>query len=186
VESSTPAAPPLSVQYLRAIMPRLRQGRAEACLPHLARAMAEANITTPRRQAAFLAQLAHESGQLRYMEELASGEAYEGRRDLGNEHPGDGVLFKGRGPLQLTGRANYRAAGRALGLALEGAPHQVAALEVGFRTSAWYWQQHNLNALADAGDFRALTRRINGVYNGLADREAYHRRALVVLGAGEG
>lgn len=173
----------VSLQQLRAIMPRLAEARGREVLAHLNAAMAEAGIATPRRVAAFLAQLAHESGELRYMEELASGEAYEGRRDLGNTQPGDGRRYKGRGPIQLTGRANYRAAGAALGLDLEGNPAQAATLEVGFRVAAWFWTSRELNELADAGNFDAITRRINGGYNGKADRDAYHARARAVLGA---
>ncbi|WP_163779871.1 LysM peptidoglycan-binding domain-containing protein [Myxococcus vastator] len=171
----------VTVQQLRAVMPNLSQAKAEQYLPHLNRAMAEANITTPMRKAAFLAQLAHESGQLRYMEEIASGAAYEGRRDLGNTQPGDGVRYKGRGPIQLTGRANYRAAGQALGIDLEGNPQRAKDPDVAFRIAGWYWSSRNLNTYADAGNFREVTRRINGGYNGLADREMYYRRAQNVF-----
>ncbi|WP_426755992.1 LysM peptidoglycan-binding domain-containing protein [Myxococcus sp. Y35] len=171
----------VTVQQLRAVMPNLSQAKAEQYLPYLNQAMAEANITTPKRKAAFLAQLAHESGQLRYMEEIASGAAYEGRRDLGNTQPGDGVRYKGRGPIQLTGRANYRAAGRALGIDLEGNPHRAKDPDVAFRIAGWYWSSRNLNTYADAGNFREVTRRINGGYNGMADREMYYRRALNVF-----
>jgi putative chitinase len=143
--------------------------------------MRAAAITTPKRQAAFLAQLAHESAEFRYFEELASGEAYEGRRSLGNTQPGDGVRYKGRGPIQLTGRANYRAAGQALGIDLEGNPRRAADVDVGFRTAAWFWTRRKLNSHADRGDFREVTRLINGGYNGLASRMAYYRRALDVL-----
>lgn len=172
----------VTTQQLREIMPNVSQARAERMLPHLNHAMAEANIDTPQRQAAFLAQLAHESGEFRYMEEIASGAAYEGRSDLGNTQRGDGRRFKGRGPIQLTGRFNYTKAGRELGLDLVGNPEQVATPEVGFRTSAWYWNDRGLNRFADNGNFRELTRRINGGYNGLADRTRYYQRALNVLG----
>ena len=171
----------VTVQQLRAVMPNLSQAKAEQYLPHLNRAMAEANITTPQRKAAFIAQLAHESGQLRYMEEIASGAAYEGRRDLGNTQPGDGTRYKGRGPIQLTGRANYRAAGQALGIDLEGNPQRAKDPDVAFRIAGWYWSTRNLNTYADAGNFREVTRRINGGYNGMADREMYYRRALSVF-----
>jgi predicted chitinase len=171
----------VSVAQLKKIMPALSDSRARQVLPYLNKAMAEAKINTPKRQAAFLAQLAHESGQLRYFEELASGREYEGRRDLGNTHPGDGVRYKGRGPIQLTGRANYRAAGKALGIDLENNPKRAADLDVGFRTAAWFWSTHNLNKYADAGNFREITHRINGGYNGESSREAYYRRALNVL-----
>ena len=171
----------ISVDQLRRIMPSLSQAKAQEYLPHLNRAMQEAGINTPQRQEQFLAQLGHESGGLRYMEEIASGAAYEGRRDLGNTQPGDGTRFKGRGPIQLTGRANYAAAGRALGLDLVNNPQQAASPEVGFRIAAWYWQTRGLNNLADQGNFREITRRINGGYNGLADREAYLRRAQAAI-----
>jgi len=171
----------VTAAQLRQIMPSLSEAKANEYLPHINRAMQEAGITTKPRQAMFLAQLAHESGGLRYMEEIASGSAYEGRRDLGNTQPGDGTRYKGRGPIQLTGRSNYREAGRALGLDLESNPQQAASPEVGFRVAAWYWQSRGLNTHADAGNFREVTRRINGGYNGLADREAYYQRALAAL-----
>ncbi|WP_239469744.1 glycoside hydrolase family 19 protein [Archangium violaceum] len=168
---------------LRSIMPRLSLVDAGRYAGELLAAMDEGGITTPARQAAFLAQLAHESGELRYMEELASGEAYEGRKDLGNTQTGDGRRYKGRGPIQLTGRSNYRAAGDALGLPLEQQPELAAQPDVGFRVAAWFWRSRELSALADAGNFREVTRRINGGYNGLDQREAYWSRARQVLGA---
>ncbi|MFL5320255.1 MAG: glycoside hydrolase family 19 protein, partial [Myxococcaceae bacterium] len=134
-----------------------------------------------KRKAAFLAQLAHESGQLQWWHEFASGAEYEGRRDLGNTHPGDGVRYKGRGPIQLTGRANYRSAGRALHLPLEAHPEMAVKPSVGFRVAVWFWTTHGLNALADKGKFTEITRRINGGFNGLSSRLAYYRRALKVL-----
>ncbi|ATB36283.1 hypothetical protein CYFUS_001697 [Cystobacter fuscus] len=172
----------VTLAQLRAVMPRLTEARAAELLPWLLAAMREAGVSTPARAAAFLAQLAHESGELRYFEELASGAAYEGRADLGNTQPGDGVRYKGRGPIQLTGRANYRAAGTALGLDLEGSPARVATPAVGFRTAAWYWRSRGLNELADAGRFDDITRRVNGGLNGKAERDAYHAKARAVLG----
>ncbi|MBL8911853.1 MAG: peptidoglycan-binding protein [Archangium sp.] len=171
----------VTLGQLHAIMPSLPMSKARAYLPLLNRAMAEANINTRQRKAMFIAQLAHESGSLKFFEELASGAAYEGRLDLGNTQPGDGVRYKGRGPIQLTGRANYRAAGRALGLPLEAHPKMAARPSVGFRTATWFWSSRGLNALADRGDFIGVTRRINGGTNGLADRQAYYRRALKVI-----
>lgn len=171
----------VTLGQLHAIMPSLPMSKARAYLPLLNRAMAEANINTKQRKAMFLAQLAHESVQLRYFEEIASGAAYEGRTDLGNTQPGDGVRYKGRGPIQLTGRNNYRAAGRALGLPLEAKPKLAARPSVGFRTAAWFWNSRGLNRYADAGNFNEVTRRINGGYNGLSDRLMYYRRALRAL-----
>ena len=173
----------ISAGQLRAIMPNLSDADANRYLPYLNAAMAEGGINTPRRQAAFLAQLAHESGQLRYFEEIASGAAYEGRRDLGNTQPGDGVRFKGRGPIQLTGRSNYGAASAALGLDLVNHPEQAATPEVGFRIAQWFWNSRGLNGYADSGNFDAITLRVNGGYNGKASRDAYYARALQVLGA---
>lgn len=146
--------------------------------PLAERAMREAEITTTRRATYFLAQVLHESGGLRYFEEIASGDDYEGRRDLGNTQPGDGRRFKGRGPIQLTGRANYRAAGKALGLPLESNPKIAARHEVGWRVAAWFWRHgtsEDLNWVAEHIGFKRVTRLINGGYNGLEDRQRYLR-----------
>jgi putative chitinase len=178
-----PSAKALSMEQLRAIMPKLTEARARELLPHLAAALQEAEIHTPLRQAAFLAQLGHESGDLRYFEELASGEAYEGRKDLGNTQPGDGPRFKGRGPIQLTGRNNYRVAGKALGVDLENNPTRAADPDVGFRTAAWFWNSRKLNTSADTRDFDTITKKINGGFNGKEDRDARYQRALKALGA---
>ena len=144
------------------------------------RAALQANCTTLNRIAMWCAQIGHESVGLRYMEEIASGAAYEGRRDLGNTQPGDGKRFKGRGPIQLTGRNNYGAFGRwcrSVGLVSDANyfvnnPAQVATSGWGFLAAAWYWTvaRPNLNAQADAGDIVAATKSINGGTNGLADR----------------
>lgn len=184
-----PAPPPgITAAQLTAIMPNLPMDRAQQYLPALDAAMREGDISTPGRRAAFLAQLAHESCEFRYFEELGD-DAYFHQYDpgqpntaAGNTQPGDGPRYHGRGPIQLTGRANYRAAGQALGLDLEGNPEQAAAPDIGFRIAQWYWTSRNINALADAGDFAAVTRAVNGGYNGLQARETYYRRALEVLG----
>jgi predicted chitinase len=150
------------------MMPHANSNVLNQYAPHLNKAMQDAGINTPARQNAFLAQLAHESGQFRYMQELASGKAYEGRKDLGNTSPGDGVKYKGRGPIQITGKANYAAAGKALGVDLVNHPELAATPEVGFRTAAWYWNTHGLNAKADQGtlsSFSQITKSINGCAN---------------------
>ena len=120
----------------------------------------------------FLAQLAHESGNFKYMEEIASGAAYEGRKDLGNTQPGDGKRFKGRGPIQLTGRANYRRYGQQLGIDFENNPAIVAIPSVGLLVACKFWSDNGLNELADKDDVVSITKRINGGTNGLADRKA--------------
>lgn len=124
------------------------------------------------RLAHFMAQLMHESGSFRYMEEIASGAAYEGRRDLGNTEPGDGTRFKGRGPIQITGRANYRRFGRLIGIDLERNPTIAAVPSIGLHLALEYWKDRRLNALADADDVVTITKRINGGLNGLVDRKA--------------
>jgi len=163
----------------------LSEGKANQYLPALNKAMNDGSINSCPRKSAFLAQLAHESGQLIYWEELASGDAYEGRADLGNTHPGDGRRYKGRGPIQLTGRSNYRSAGQALGLPLEANPTMVSETNVGFKTSIWFWNSRSLNQLADSNtqsSFDQITRRVNGGYNGKSSRDAYWHKAKQVLG----
>ncbi|MGF6116719.1 putative chitinase [Janthinobacterium lividum] len=162
------------------IMP-LAGRRATLFLAPLNAAMAEFDIDTPLRQASFLAQVGHESGQLRYVRELASGAAYEGRADLGNVIAGDGVRFKGRGLLQVTGRANYAACGVALGLDLLAAPQLLEQTTAACRSAGWFWQSRGLNRLTDAGDQERVTRRINGGLNGLAERLALYAAARKVL-----
>lgn len=185
----SPLAPTgVTIEQLQRIMPYLRDSDAARYIDHLNRAMAEFEINTPLRRATFLAQLAHESGELRYWEELASGVAYEYRSDLGNTEPGDGPRFKGHGPIQITGRTNHRDAGAALGLDLVNNPTLIADSEThpeyGFRAAGWYWKKKGLNELADAREFDAITYRINGGFNGYNERWAYYDRALTVLGVG--
>ena len=137
-------------------------------------------IDTPLRQAHFVAQIIHESGSFHYTTELDSGEAYEGRADLGNTQPGDGPLYKGRGFIQLTGRANYSLYGLSLGVDLIGDPDLVAT-QYPADVSGWFWANHSLNALADADNVNAITRMINGGYNGLQDRIFYLQKAKSIL-----
>jgi putative chitinase len=129
-------------------------------------------LISSRRLAHFLAQLVHESGSFRYMEELASGAAYEGRADLGNTQPGDGVRYKGRGPIQITGRSNYRVFGRKIGVDIERHPEIAAIPSIGLHLALEYWRNRDLNRWADADDIETITRKINGGLNGLADRKA--------------
>ncbi len=181
-ETRAPSGPSsISAAELQRIVPNIGASRAAEVARHLSSAMSEAGITTPRQKAAFVAQLAHESGGFRYMEEIASGAAYEGRRDLGNTQPGDGRRFKGRGYIQVTGRANYTAAGRALGLDLVNNPELASRPENAARIAAWFWNSRNLNSLAERGDFVGVTRRINGGTNGLQSRQQYYADALRVL-----
>jgi putative chitinase len=138
-------------------------------------------LDTPLRLAHFMAQLIHESGSFRYMEEIASGSAYEGRADLGNIVNGDGKRYKGRGPIQLTGRANYKTYGRLAGVDFERHPELVATPSIGLLVACMFWDREKLNALADQDDIRNITRRINGGLNGFEDRQANLRRVKALL-----
>lgn len=134
-------------------------------------------LDTGLRLAHFMGQCSHESGGFRYMEEIASGAAYEGRADLGNTQPGDGRRYKGRGPIQLTGRANYRRVGRKIGIDLESHPEVVGHPSIGLLVGCVYWADRSLNAKADADDLLGLTRAINGGTNGLEDRKVQTAKA---------
>ncbi|GLT02713.1 lysozyme [Sphingobium jiangsuense] len=129
-------------------------------------------MMAPLRLSHFFAQLIHESGSFRYMEEIASGAAYEGRADLGNTVKGDGVRYKGRGPIQITGRANYQKFGRLIGIDIEETPDLAANPSIGLHLALEYWRDRKLNAMADADDVVGITKKINGGTNGLADRRA--------------
>ena len=152
-----------------------RIDRARAFASFVTDAMKEFSIDTPQRQAAFLAQVGHESGGLHWTVELwgptPSQTKYEGRVDLGNTHLGDGYRFRGRGLIQVTGRDNYARMGRALGVDLEADPDLLATPKLAARSAGCFWQSHGLNTYADLGEFEKLTRRINGGLNGLDDRK---------------
>jgi putative chitinase len=179
----------VSPETLRRIMPHLTRKAAATYAPPLSDALEQYDITTPARMAAFIAQIAHESGELLFWEEIwgptEAQKGYEGRADLGNFEPGDGFRYRGRGPLQVTGRANYRACGAKLGLDLESDPDLVATPDVGFRCAALFWDDKRLNLLADresAAAFAVITKRINGGLNGLAERDRYHAAARQAFG----
>lgn len=172
----------VSLAQLCALMPGLPWGKAERYLPFLNQAMCGADIQTPRRKAVFLVQLALVSNDLRHFEEQSSGEAYEGRRDLGNTQPGDGHRYKGRGPFPLIGRTRYRAAGRALGIDLEKYPSRAGDPDVGFRVAAWFWRGNGLNQLADVGNLSAISRVFNPSPQKAADLDTRYRRALAIFG----
>jgi predicted chitinase len=150
----------------------------------IASVMTNRQIDTPLCQAHFLAQIGHESGELRFRAEIASGEAYEGRSDLGNTQPGDGRRFKGRGLIQLTGRANYREYGLAISREAEllANPELLATdPDLCVDVAGWFWAKRNLNTLADADDLTGITKRINGGLNGLEDRRRLLKRAKTLL-----
>lgn len=200
---------------LLAIMPNAAPAAPQYLRP-LGEAMGRYAIDRPARQAAFLAQLAHESGQLRRVQENlnyawdglrkvfprhfrsdAEAQAYDRQPERianrvyanrmlnGDEASGDGWRFRGRGPIQVTGRENYRKAGQALGIGLESDPDRMLDPATGCLAAAWFWHSRGLNTLADADSengFREITRRINGGFLGLEERIHYWERARQVLG----
>ena len=168
-------------EQLKAIMPQSTEANRQKYLPFLNQYMQEYGINTPSRQAAFIAQIGHESTQLRYVEEIASGAAYEGRKDLGNTQPGDGKRFKGRGIIQITGRKNYQQISDAWGIDFVTQPELLATPEYAVKSACWWWDNRHLNALADAGDFLKITKIINGGTNGLIDRTTIYERAKKIL-----
>ena len=182
----------LTIEQLQAIMPLLPAAKRTTYFPFLTAAVSEFGIDQPARTAAFLAQLAHESAQFKFMEEIWGPTTAQRRYEppdklattLGNTEPGDGFRFKGRGPIQVTGRANYRRFGDLLGLDLVATPAQAASPEVAFRIAALFWSKKGLNELADrvtSEAFREITRRINGGFNGLAERQRFYETAKTVL-----
>jgi putative chitinase len=176
---------------LQQIMPRLPQAKRQLYLPFIDKVMEIYEIDTPLRASAFLAQIAHESAELRFMEEIwgptAQQKKYEPPSDvarrLGNTKSGDGFRYRGRGPIQVTGRANYKRYGDLLGVDLVGNPDLAATPQYAFSTAGVFWKLNGLNELADVEDFVAITKRINGGLNGLAERQRYYEIAKNVLGA---
>lgn len=183
----------VDAQTLREVAPRFsgapgeRQAAIIAAVGEvLAPTLAEYAIDSRLRIAHFLGQTCHESAGFRTTVEFANGEAYEGRADLGNTQPGDGPRYKGRGLIQLTGRANYRSYGPPLDLDLERFPERAAEPVLSLRIACEYWKRRQLNALCDADDIVTLTRRINGGTNGLDDRRRLTAKAKAAVARLEG
>lgn len=174
----------MNAAILRAIMP-LAGKVADLFVAPLTATMTEFGIDTPQRQASFLAQVAHESCQLRLTRELwgptPTQKGYEGRVDLGNTYPGDGFRYRGRGLIQITGRANYRACGAMLGFDLLNHPELLEVPTLASRSAAWFWRTRNLNSLADAGEQVEICKRINGGKNGLQERLDFYDAARKAL-----
>lgn len=169
---------PISAEMFAAVVSKqakdpdnILSGLNDACIRY--------GVTTPMRAAMFLAQWAHESGGFQYTEEIwgptPAQRGYEGRKDLGNVFPGDGFRYRGRGWAQLTGRDNYTKAALALTIDFVGQPDLAALPHHAAVIAGWYWDSRRINKFADAGDFVAVTKAINGGTNGLADRVRYLR-----------
>lgn len=174
----------ITEQQLLQILPNAGR-QAGVFVPALNAAMNRYAIVGSLRAAAFIAQIGHESGQFRWLREIwgptAQQAGYEGRADLGNTVKGDGSKYRGRGLIQITGRANYSACGEALGLDLINKPELLELPQHAAMSAAWFWSTRGLNTLADQKDFAKVTRRINGGLNGQAERQALYDKAMEVL-----
>lgn len=175
----------MSPQEWRAVLVKMEPRGKAWILDGLADAMPvlvdRFGIDTPLRQQHFLAQLAHESDHFQTTREYATGKAYEGRKDLGNTQKGDGERYRGRGLIQLTGRANYAAASKALGEPYVDDPNLVERFPAAAIVSGWFWVTRDLNKHADRDDVRAATKVINGGYNGLDSRTALLKIAKTAI-----
>jgi putative chitinase len=180
---------PITAQQLLQILPNAGK-QAGVFASALNLAMDRYQINTRLRMAAFVAQIGHESGQLIYVRELwgptPAQSRYEGRKDLGNTVAGDGLRYRGRGLIQVTGRANYKTCSEALGLDLINHPELLEQPQHAAMSAAWFWSTHGLNALADSGDNRNIGSIINTggkgrTPNGATERQAFYDVALKVL-----
>jgi len=174
----------ITEQQLLQILPKAGRN-VGVFVPALNTAMNRYGIVGAARAAAFIAQIGHESGQFRWVREIwgptAQQLTYEGRADLGNTVKGDGSKYRGRGLIQITGRANYAACGDALGLDLVNQPTLLEQPQYAAMSAAWFWSTRGLNTLADQWQFAKITRRINGGLTGQDDRQALYDKALKVL-----
>lgn len=185
---------PVDSETMFEIAPRFSGALAEAQAaiisevgPVLAETLATYDISNRLRIAHFLAQTCHESAGFRTTEEFASGDAYEGRGDLGNGQPGDGPRYKGRGLIQLTGRANYRTVGDALGIPLEQDPEMAARPRLSLLIACEYWKRRKINAACDQDDVVRVSELINGKPpNHLAERRTLTGRAKNAVARVEG
>lgn len=172
----------MNQEQLQRIFPQTPSSTISRFVEPLNTTMEYYAINTLLRQAAFIAQIGHESGGLRYKEEIASGKAYDtGKKAiaLGNtpEADGDGQKYKGRGLIQITGKANYMAFAQDFAFTLDEAIEYLKT-DLGAAMSAgWYWNKKNLNSLADEEKFETITRRINGGLNGYEERKKLYARA---------
>jgi len=182
----------LTIDLLEHIFPLATDRKRIQFLAPLQRTLTEYQIDTPLRASAFLAQIAHESGELRYVKEIASGVAYNDRSDLGNTKAEAkeiarnkdipvGSLYKGRGLLQITGYDNYVSCGKALGIDCVYFPELLEEPLYASLSAGWFWNSRNLSTLADQNKFKRITKRINGGYNGLEARVAYYTQIKEVF-----
>jgi len=170
--AATPALSATTERLLR-LAPVGKSAIINGIAAHFDRLAAEAGVATRLRLCHFLAQAAHETDRFRTLQEYGGAvyfARYDGRRDLGNTKPGDGARYHGRGIFQLTGRSNYRRYGALIGIDLEAEPERAKEPAISLAVAFAYWRDRACNGPADADDIAAVTKRINGGSNGLADR----------------
>jgi putative chitinase len=183
----------INLQQLQSICESAQgRGRCNIFLPHLNRFLAEFDIATPVRIAAFFGQVMQESGEFRYVRELGS-DAYLDKYDTGvlaqrlgntSADDNDGQKYRGHGLIQITGLANHRRCGKALGLDLVNRPELLEVPEYAVQSACWFWSDRRLNGLADNDNFRGITKIINGGYSHQDIRVRYWQRARNALGIG--
>jgi putative chitinase len=182
----------ITAEQITSISPHVQ--KLDIYLDPLNEGMREFEINTANRVRAYIPQVLHESESFLYMKECATGQEYEGRKDLGNTQIGDGIKYKGRSPLQITGKENYRLCGLALGLDIVSKPELLEDPIYAFKASAWWWKNHGLNQIADRPEswtyqvkdriytkVQYITKIINGGQNGILEREAFYNLALTVI-----
>ena len=176
----------ITLQQLRTAMPAASLANCQKFLKPINDTMRKYCIETPLRQAHFLCQIAWESGQLKYTEEIASGAKYEGRKDLGNTQKGDGQRYKGRGLIQITGRANYKKYGIFIGKDREDMKQQNWLLlkepTLAADSAGWFWFMKGLNKRADRDEHTNITKIINGSTTTAPKRLPYLRNAKIAVG----
>jgi putative chitinase len=198
-------------EQLHEMFPQAKTENLEKYHDALNAAFDEFEINTPQRQAMFLAQVAHESGNFSAVSENLNYKAetltkvfpkyfhdrdpndyakqpekianlvYGGRMGNGDEESGDGYRYRGRGLIQLTGKNNYDACGDKLDVDLTENPDYLTTPAGAVRSAAWFWDSHDLNEVADAGDILKCTKKINGGTIGLEDRTKHYEHALSIL-----
>lgn len=173
----------VTLSFLKALAPSAKPAILQGLVAPLNKWTVKYGIASALRFAHFIAQAAYETDGFKTLSEYASGKAYEGRLDLGNTQPGDGVRFKGRGIFQLTGRSNYAFYGKLIGEDLLSNPARAADPDVSAHIACAYWERKGLNKWADKDDIKQITYRINGGNNGLNGRKTYLARAKELLGA---
>jgi len=180
--SPAPAPTPSGGSITMAQMNNMGWRPTQAQLNDLNTCCNKFGITTSARRRHFISQCSHESACGVYTKELASGQAYEGRKDLGNTQPGDGPRFKGAGYIQLTGRYNYQAFANYIGDQSVMTGVDYVASKYPWQSAGFWWYKNSMNSLCDSGaSVETVTRRVNGGTNGLASRQTYYNRACGIF-----